>query len=189
MTQISKYPISENVWSRIFEIFLNTFVKIKTAEEADQFISDFLTPTEKIMLAKRLAIAFLLEKGYDYRTIQKIIRVSASTIKSVNTSRKFGSNGYRNLIERIVKEEKLVKFLDDVIIKVLSIPAGNSAPGKGPGKRRRRSRRRARRSRAPCGSGRRRHGNPPGSAGRRPLNRLPYARIRRAGVRRAGPPR
>ncbi|OGH41516.1 MAG: hypothetical protein A3H79_00035 [Candidatus Levybacteria bacterium RIFCSPLOWO2_02_FULL_36_8b] len=130
MTQISKYPISENVWSRIFEIFLNTFVKIKTAEEADQFISDFLTPTEKIMLAKRLAIAFLLEKGYDYRTIQKIIRVSASTIKSVNTSRKFGSNGYRNLIERIVKEEKLVKFLDDVIIKVLSIPAGK---GKGSG--------------------------------------------------------
>src|SRR3989344_8188699 len=130
MTQVSKYPISKKVADRIFEVFLKTIVEIKNNKEADEFISDLLTPTEKIMLAKRLAIAFLLEKGYDYRTIQKIIRVSAPTITSVNTARKYGSEGYRNLIERIVKEEKLVKFLDDVIIKVLSIPAGK---GKGSG--------------------------------------------------------
>src|SRR3990167_1145940 len=101
MSQVSKYPVSKQISDRIFEIFLNALVNIKNKDDADQFISDLLTPTEKIMLAKRLAIAFLLEKNYDYRTIQKIIRVSASTIKSVNTSRKFGSNGYRNLIERI----------------------------------------------------------------------------------------
>src|SRR3989338_1286537 len=123
MTQISKYPISENVWSRIFEIFLNTFVKIKTAEEADQFISDFLTPTEKIMLAKRLAIAFLLEKGYDYRTIQKIIRVSAPTITSVNTARKYGSEGYKKLVAKIIREEKLINFFEGTVEKLLSMPS------------------------------------------------------------------
>lgn len=123
MTQVSKYPISKNVFDRIFEIFLRSFIKIKNKEQADQFISNLLTPTEKIMLAKRLAIAFLLEKNYDYRTIQSIIRVSSPTITSVNMSLKYGSEGYRKLIAEIIKEEKLVSLLENSISKLLSMPS------------------------------------------------------------------
>ena len=123
MSQISKYPISKQISDRIFEIFLNTFVKIKSKEEADEFISDLLTPTEKIMLAKRLAIAFLLEKNYDYRTIQQLIRVSTGTIAFVNLSLRHGSTGYKKLISKIVQEEKLTGFFETAIIKVLSAPA------------------------------------------------------------------
>ena len=123
MTQVSKYPISKKVADRIFEVFLKTLVEIKSNKEADEFISDLLTPTEKIMLAKRLAIAFLLEKGYDYRTIQKIIRVSAPTITSVNTARKYGSEGYKKLVAKIIREEKLISFFDETVEKLLSIPS------------------------------------------------------------------
>ena len=123
MTQVSKYPISKKVADRIFEVFLKTIVEIKNNKEADEFISDLLTPTEKIMLAKRLAIAFLLEKGYDYRTIQKIIRVSAPTITSVNTARKYGSEGYKKLIAKIIREEKLISFFEETVEKLLSIPS------------------------------------------------------------------
>ncbi len=123
MTQVSRYPISTKVADRIFEVFLKTLVEIKNNKEADQFISDLLTPTEKIMLAKRLAIAFLLEKGYDYRTIQKIIRVSSPTIASVNTARKYGSEGYKRLVSKIIREEKLISFFDETIEKLLSKPS------------------------------------------------------------------
>ena len=75
------------------------------------------------MLAKRLAIAFLLQKGYDYRTIQKIIRVSAPTITSVNTARQYGSEGYKKLVAKIIKEEKLISFFDGTVEKLLSIPS------------------------------------------------------------------
>lgn len=130
MTQVSKYPISKEVADRIFEIFLKTLVRIRRETEAGEFISDLLTPTEKIMLAKRLAIAFLLEKGYDYRAIQKIIRVSAPTITSVNISRQYGSRGFRQLITQIMKEEKLEEFFNSVAVKLLSFPA---QAGKGGG--------------------------------------------------------
>lgn len=123
MTQVSKYPISKNVFDHIFEIFLRTFIKIKNKEQADQFISNLLTPTEKIMLAKRLAIAFLLEKNYDYRTIQSIIKVSSPTITSVNMSLKYGSEGYKRLIAEIIREEKLISLLENSIIKLLSMPS------------------------------------------------------------------
>lgn len=123
MSQISKYPISKQIADRIFEIFLNTLVNIKNKEDADEFISDLLTPTEKIMLAKRLAIAFLLEKNYDYRSIQKLIRVSTGTIASVNLLLHLGSAGYKKLISKIVTEERNTGIFETAIVKILSAPA------------------------------------------------------------------
>ncbi len=123
MTQVSRYPISKVIADRIFEIFLKSLVKIHTQEEADQFISDLLTPTEKIMLSKRLAIALLLQKNYDYRSIQKTIRVSTATIASVNMIIKYGSKGYVNLLNRILKEEKLINMMEETVSKILTSPA------------------------------------------------------------------
>lgn len=120
MAQISKYPISKNIADRIFEIFLTIFTHLKNKEEADQFISDLLTPTEKVMLAKRLAIAFLLENNYEYRTIQQILRVSTGTITSVNIVRQHGSVGYKKVIEKILKEEALMRLLKTAVTKLLS---------------------------------------------------------------------
>lgn len=122
MSQVSKYPISKNIADRIFEIFLTTFVRIKNKDESDQFISDLLTHTEKIMLAKRLAIAFLLEKEYDYRAIKRILRVTDGTIASVNIARRHGSDGYKKVIQKIMKEDELIKLLDKAVINFLSIP-------------------------------------------------------------------
>lgn len=123
MTQVSKYPISKTIADRIFEIFLKSLVKIHNQQEADQFISDLLTPTEKIMLAKRLAIALLLQKDYDYRTIQKLIRVSTATIASVNMTILYGSKGYKNLLNKILTEEKFINVIGEAASKILSLPA------------------------------------------------------------------
>lgn len=122
MAQISKYPLSKKVADRIFEVFLKSLIEIHNKEDAEQFLTDFLTPTEKIVLAKRLAIAVLLEKGYDYNAIKQLIRVSAPTIASVNTQRKYGSNGYNKLITKLLQEEKLTEFFDETLNKLLSIP-------------------------------------------------------------------
>lgn len=130
MTQVSSYPISKEVADRIFELFLKSLIAIKTNDQADQFISDLLTPTEKIMLSKRLAIAFLLEKGYDYKEIQQLLKVSSATISSVNIVRIHGSRGYIKLLQQIMKEEVLSKLLEDAVIKTLSVPA---SLGKGKG--------------------------------------------------------
>lgn len=111
MTQVSKYPISDLVYQRILEIFFETLVGIKTKEEAFQFIKDFLSPTEQTMLSKRLAIAFLLEKDYDFRTIAKVLRVSTATVSHVNLMRKYGSQGYKRMVEKILSEEKVKEFL------------------------------------------------------------------------------
>ncbi|MBI5465447.1 hypothetical protein HY946_02445 [Candidatus Gottesmanbacteria bacterium] len=118
MTQVSKYPISKEVEERIFEILLKTIADLRSSQEIDQFLQDFLSPVEKIMLAKRLSIAVLLAKGYDYQEIRKILRVSPPTIAQVAISLKYAGKGYKNVVERILREEKMVEFwqkVDDVI--------------------------------------------------------------------------
>lgn len=111
MSQVSKYPISDTVYKRILGIFLQSLIKLHTKEESQQFIKDFLTPTEQIMLAKRLAIAFLLEKKYDFRTIGRILRVSVTTIARVNLMRKIGGEGYHKIIGKLLTEEQVKDFL------------------------------------------------------------------------------
>ena len=114
MTQISKYPITDNVYQRILDIFFKSLVEIKTGDEAKQFIKDFLSPTEQIMLSKRLAIAFLLEKKYEFRQISRILRVSLTTVAKVSMMRKYGGEGYQKIINKILREEQVKDFLEKV---------------------------------------------------------------------------
>lgn len=129
MSQVSKYPIKKEIADRIFEILIKTLVRIKDKEESYSLAEDLFTPVEKIMLAKRLAIAFLLMKGYQYRTISNTLRVSLGTISSVSTSLNHGRGGYRIVLERIKTEEQLDEFFGNMIKKLISAPAASAKGG------------------------------------------------------------
>ncbi len=123
MTQVSKYPISKEIADRIFEIFSKAIVGIHEKSEVEEFLDNLLSPIERIMLAKRLAIALLLEKEYDHRQICKILRVSLSTVVSVNHARTYGGNGYSHVIHRILKEEKVDQIITKLGLSLVSLPA------------------------------------------------------------------
>lgn len=129
MAQVSKYPIRKEIADRIFELFIKTLINVKKKEDAEKLVADLLTPTERIVLAKRLTIAFLLEKGYDYRSIKGILKVSSPTIAAVNLVRQYGSKGYKIFINKIAKEESISKFLKDAAIKLVSLPATSTKGG------------------------------------------------------------
>lgn len=112
MTQVSKYPISKEVYERCWEIFVKTLVGIRNSNDATLFINDLLTPTERIMIVKRLAIAVLLIQGYEYREIIKLLRVSFGTIALVKLSLEYGNGGYKKAINKILKDEKLKEILN-----------------------------------------------------------------------------
>ena len=127
MAQVSKYPISKDIADRIFDVFIKSFIKVKSSKDAQNLANDLFTPTERIMLAKRLAIAFCLMQEYEYREISKLL--SLTTIASVNMTLKYGSNGYKTILERINKEEKLEDLFKSIADKVLV--AGSYGKGSG----------------------------------------------------------
>jgi len=122
MPQVSKYPVSKDVYERVFDVFLKTISDLNTKKQVQDFFKEFLSPTEQIMLAKRLATAFLIEKDYNYREISKILRVSTTTISRVALSYKY-SNNFKRIVKRILKDEKIEEFWLGVGEKVTSLLA------------------------------------------------------------------
>jgi len=122
MTQVSKRPIHKDVEKRIFEVFKETIASLRNHEEIEDFLEDFLSPVEKIMLAKRLSIAVLLAKGYRYPTIANILRVTPPTIASVSISLKYSGKGYKKAVEKILANERLSEFWQKVEDMLSYIP-------------------------------------------------------------------
>lgn len=114
MTQVSKRIVAKVVEERIQEVFSRVISDLHDPIEINEFLDDFLSPPEKIMLAKRLSIALMLAKGYGYEIITGILKVTPPTIASVNINLKYKGKGYKKIIGKILKEEKWNKFWQDI---------------------------------------------------------------------------
>jgi uncharacterized protein YerC len=129
MTQVSRIPLTKEVYQRIFELLQNTIAKPYNKTEVSLLLKDLLTPTERIMLAKRMACAVLLEKGYTYRDIELILKVSKGTVQSINTILKFHGKGLKTLAQAVLKEEKNQEFwtnIGEVFLTIGSRGKGSS---------------------------------------------------------------
>ena len=105
----------------MFEVLRETIAHLRTSEEVEGFLHDFLSPVERIMLAKRLSIAVLLNKGYRYETIAGILRVTPPTIATVSLLLKYSGGGYKKAVEKIARNEKMNEFwekVEDVVAKI-----------------------------------------------------------------------
>lgn len=117
MTQVSRHPLSKPLEEKLHLLFRKVLADLRNEKDVADFLDDILSPTEKIMLGKRLAIAILIEKGYDHRTIHSILHVSLTTVSTIHYWLKNRGTGYRNVISRILRNGEwnniLSKIADD----------------------------------------------------------------------------
>ena len=113
MSQVSRRKVAKEIENKILETLLEAISTIKTSKEVNLFLSDLLSPVEKIMISKRLAIAALLSKGYDYETIKDLIKVSQATIAKVSVTMSI-NNGYSVVINKISRSESTREFWHDI---------------------------------------------------------------------------
>lgn len=117
MSQISRRYLNPKVEQQIFETFVESFTSLSSSQKATDFLYDLLSPVEQIMLGKRLAIAYMLLKGYSQRDIADTLKVSQPTVNKVNASLKVGS-GYRAIISNMFQKEKIVAFFELLVEKL-----------------------------------------------------------------------
>lgn len=130
MTQVSRRPLDKNTQNRIYEIFIDVITEVQTTKDVTALLNDFFTPTERIMLPKRLCIAFLLLKGYAHRTIASYLKVSFTTINRVSTALKVGGQGYTLVLNRLRKRgqfETVLKKIEEGVVSMLSSVRGPSS--------------------------------------------------------------
>ncbi|HCM82288.1 MAG: hypothetical protein UV63_C0006G0027 [Microgenomates group bacterium GW2011_GWC1_43_11] len=121
MAQISKYRLRKEIEERMYEVFLDSISMVQNRNHVSKLINDLLSPTEKIMLAKRLSIALLLMKQYQYRSIAQLLHVSYGTVNRVGRMLESGNGGYVMVLSVLLKQEKFVSFLnkiDDILAEI-----------------------------------------------------------------------
>lgn len=105
MTQISTQLVDPKVEKKIQELFSDCIKRCQDDDTVAAFIDDLLTPTEKVMLAKRVAIALMILKGNTYEQIEIKLKVSKPTIWKVSTWFAVEGKGYRKLLSEVIKED------------------------------------------------------------------------------------
>jgi len=104
--QLSGKKLAKQTRVEIFDQLNQLLADLKKPEEVRQFLNDFLSPVEKIVIAKRLAIMIALEKGQSYGEIKQNLKVSSATIAAVQKNYDSGKkNGFNLAIQRIATDE------------------------------------------------------------------------------------
>jgi len=81
--RVSRKTVNKHLKKEIDNALITTVADLKTPEQIETFLKDFLTTTEYEMFSKRLAIAYWLTKGRSYANIRENLKVSSATIASV----------------------------------------------------------------------------------------------------------
>ncbi|PIY70709.1 hypothetical protein COY88_04195 [Candidatus Roizmanbacteria bacterium CG_4_10_14_0_8_um_filter_35_28] len=112
MTRISRYPVKEEVLEKLFELFFKTVGNKENSKDFYEVINDLLSPTERVMIAKRIAIIFLLIKNIEFQNICQVLKVSSSTVSKFSLLKEKESPIIKNLQGFIIKDEFYDFFLD-----------------------------------------------------------------------------
>lgn len=124
MSQVSKKQIRNEIEAKVFDSFWTVVAKLTKKEEVGVFFSDFFSKTERINFAKRVSIAVLLSKGYEYRAIRDILKVSTATILKV--SLKMENDGWKLFIRKLEQVEEWEKFWHDMELTILRMTGGGT---------------------------------------------------------------
>ncbi len=122
MARISKKPISEKILIKIYRLFYEVFSRYESQEDFLLILEDILSPTEKIMIAKRIGIIYLLIKKADYRDISEVLKVSSATVVFYAATFYKRNSRVVNLINNMLKKEKVLNFLDDLFADLMIHP-------------------------------------------------------------------
>jgi len=116
--QLSKHGVSRPIEKKIYKSLYRVLADIKQPRSVEIFFTGILTETEKVALAKRLAIAVYLKKNKSYQVIKNELKVSSATIATVQNLMIENNEGLNNALKAIEADEwasKLTRKISTVV--------------------------------------------------------------------------
>ena len=116
MPHISPRPVSKKVLDQIYKVlFITATSRLISKAKQERFFHELLTPTEKIMLGKRLAAIVLLEKGLNPHTVGKALQLSPTTTTKLQN--KIEKGACKNIIAvyALHKKGAVTRYLEQLL--------------------------------------------------------------------------
>ena len=118
MTHISRLKLSEKTSNQILNSFFYALTHIKNEKEMTAFLEAFLSNTEKMMLAKRLAVVYLLKERVEDSKISETLNVTRETVARLRLWSETKGSGYQVAIFKL-REKKLLEELKILALKAV----------------------------------------------------------------------
>ncbi len=113
MPHISKKLLEKKRFVDIHNQLYKIILKLSQAGKTKAIFNELLTKTEKIMIAKRLAIIAMLHNRESTYSIENILKVSPSTVSRIMLSYENGI--FKELIKTLEQEKGFFSQLSKII--------------------------------------------------------------------------
>lgn len=120
MAKVRVYTVDPKEKYKIIGELFEIIVNLKTKKEVVGFLIDLLTPSEILMIARRIQVAKMLLEEDNYEIIRKRLKVSNQTITKIEYWLKNDEEKNKLIIEKIEQLKKMAKtrrFSDNMLDK------------------------------------------------------------------------
>ncbi|MFQ5661787.1 MAG: helix-turn-helix domain-containing protein [Candidatus Paceibacteria bacterium] len=107
MPHISKKKLNKDTVHKL-EKYIISIIKDTGTKTRVNIFDELLTKTEKMMLAKRIGVLFLLKKGLSIYKISELLGVSSSTVARFENA--MDSHKYKHTVDWVWKNSKEGSF-------------------------------------------------------------------------------
>jgi len=112
MPHISSKKLKKEHLQKLYNEFSIALEKSAKKSWARLFLNDFLTRTEKIMLAKRFAVIYLLSKDLPASYISESLYMSPATISRMSVKH---DNGKYSSLLKTIKNENIWRIFEKIL--------------------------------------------------------------------------
>ena len=128
MPKVSRNQLSREMQQEMMRAFIQTLVKISDDALLRRFLDDLLSPTEKLMLSKRLMAAVLLQRGYSGGAVCTALKMSKTTVWLIQRELVKSGEGYRTVFDRFFRESRGPRILDAIerFLNAITLPVKGS---------------------------------------------------------------
>jgi uncharacterized protein YerC len=130
MPQVSKRKIDPKIEKELLDSLSYAIKELKTKADVDQFLSSALTKTERLMVAKRVLTAYLLDNGIEDSKISRSFKLTNATISRFKMWIELHKEGF-NLVFKKLQKKGAEDIGKQVLLKLLKY-ASSAAFGKTP---------------------------------------------------------
>ena len=111
MPRVSERPLAPKVEKKILRALKSVLRALTKEEDIQSFVYDFLTPQERAMLTKRLAIGVLIFENTHYREICDLLKVTPATVQKIKLT--IGRTPrYHKFFEKLSTTSQLAKLTE-----------------------------------------------------------------------------
>lgn len=118
MSRASKAELTKDELDNLFADFTGLLSSFSHPKSIQQFLEEFLTKEEKIMLSKRLALYEMLYRELPLRDIQQTLGMSDESVRVYNDKKYEKSDWFREKIGAFGKKKGRAKLFENIAKKL-----------------------------------------------------------------------